>query len=151
MKINGIDKIDNKILDLLLEDGRISYSEIGEILKLSRTTIKNRISFLEDQKLIVGYKAIINPLNMKNAIPYIVNIETTAELFEDIKNKLYSYDNVITIMHTTGKCKLILICVSQSVNDMSRFLEMVKVNMKGVIFTEYNTIVDVVKGGIQLQ
>ena len=47
MNINGIDKTDNRIIDLLLEDGRMSYSEIADRVGLSRTAVKNRIDALE--------------------------------------------------------------------------------------------------------
>ena len=46
MWIKGIDGIDNKIINLLLEDGRMSYSEIAEKVDLTRTAVKNRISAL---------------------------------------------------------------------------------------------------------
>ena len=40
MWIKGLDGIDNKILNLLLDNGRMSYSEIGDIVGLSRTAVK---------------------------------------------------------------------------------------------------------------
>lgn len=55
MWIKGLDDIDNRILNLLLNNGRMSYSEIGEIVGLSRTSVKNRIAELEDQGIISGY------------------------------------------------------------------------------------------------
>ena len=42
MHINGIDEIDNEIINLLLKDARMSYSDIGEKIGLSRTAVKNR-------------------------------------------------------------------------------------------------------------
>lgn len=47
MQIRGIDEIDNRIVNLLLEDGRISYSDIAEKIGLSRTAVKTRIAELE--------------------------------------------------------------------------------------------------------
>ena len=40
MKINGIDEKDNQIINLLLEDSRMSYSDIGDRIGLSRTAVK---------------------------------------------------------------------------------------------------------------
>lgn len=50
---NDIDGIDNMIIELLLKDGRISYSEIGEHIGLSRTAVKNRISALEEKGILL--------------------------------------------------------------------------------------------------
>lgn len=49
MHIDSLDTIDNKIINLLLEDARMGYSEIGERVGLSRTAVKTRIAALERQ------------------------------------------------------------------------------------------------------
>ena len=61
MQIRGIDETDNRIINLLLEDGRMSYSDIAEKVGLSRTAVKARIAALERNGIIKGYKAIIDP------------------------------------------------------------------------------------------
>ena len=43
MWIKGLDGIDNQIINLLLDDARMSYSEIAQIVGLTRTSVKNRI------------------------------------------------------------------------------------------------------------
>ena len=59
MKINGIDEKDNQIINLLLEDSRMSYSDIGDRIGMSRTAVKKRISELEKSGLIKGYSMVI--------------------------------------------------------------------------------------------
>ena len=85
MVINGIDKIDNKIVDILLKDGRISYSDIAIKVGLTRTAVKNRISALEEKGIIEGYKAVINPHNAPEMMTFVVNVETSADCFEKAK------------------------------------------------------------------
>lgn len=52
MHINGIDEKDNEIINLLLKDARMSYSDIGEEIGLSRTAVKNRVANLEKNGII---------------------------------------------------------------------------------------------------
>ena len=54
MHINGIDEKDNAIIHLLLKDARMSYSDIGAAVGLSRTAVKNRVAALEDRGIIGG-------------------------------------------------------------------------------------------------
>ena len=49
MQINGIDEKDNRIINLLLKDGRMSYSDIGEQESLSFTGVKNQMTPLHLQ------------------------------------------------------------------------------------------------------
>ena len=58
MYINGIDEKDNEIINLLLKDARMSYSDIGEKVGLSRTAVKNRVAVLE--KNAVASKETVN-------------------------------------------------------------------------------------------
>jgi Lrp/AsnC family transcriptional regulator, leucine-responsive regulatory protein len=54
------DAIDDKILDLLVEDGRRSASEIGRLVSLSPAAAKRRIDRLEAAGIITGYKATLD-------------------------------------------------------------------------------------------
>ena len=43
MYLDGLDKLDQKIIQLLIENARISYSDIGEEIGISRVAVKARI------------------------------------------------------------------------------------------------------------
>ena len=47
MYLNGLDELDQKIIQLLIENARISYSDIGEKTGISRVAVKARIQALE--------------------------------------------------------------------------------------------------------
>ncbi len=55
-----MDAIDIKILELLEGNGRMSHEEIGKRLNLSRPTIHQRVSRLEESKVIRRYNTEIN-------------------------------------------------------------------------------------------
>jgi DNA-binding Lrp family transcriptional regulator len=56
----GLDDIDLRILDLLVEDARRSASEIGRSVNLSPAAAKRRIDRLETRDYIRGYTAVLN-------------------------------------------------------------------------------------------
>ena len=55
-----MDEIDVKILKLLEFNGRMSHEEISKRLNLSRPAIHQRISKLEQNNIIKGYRTDIN-------------------------------------------------------------------------------------------
>ena len=66
MKINTIklksmfDKIDLKILDKLQVDSRLSFAEIGRMIQLSASAVRERVLKMEDSGLIKRYGIDIN-------------------------------------------------------------------------------------------
>ena len=54
MYLTGLDELDRRILDLLTQNARYTYSELGEKLGVSRVAIKNRMDALEQKGVIEG-------------------------------------------------------------------------------------------------
>ncbi len=61
MFLEGLDALDQQIVSLLIENARLSYSDIGEKVGLSRVAVKSRIQALEQRGVIEEYTTIINP------------------------------------------------------------------------------------------
>ena len=59
-----IDRIDNKIIDALVENGRISITDLAEKVGLSKTPCQLRLKKLLDDGVITGFRAILNPERM---------------------------------------------------------------------------------------
>lgn len=59
-----LDIHDEKILSILSGDGRISISELSRRINLSKTPTQVRVKRLESEGFILGYRAILNPIQM---------------------------------------------------------------------------------------
>ena len=59
MYLDGLDGLDQKIVRLLIENARISYSDIGEKVGISRVAVKTRIQALEQRGIIEEYTTVI--------------------------------------------------------------------------------------------
>ena len=68
MYLNGLDELDQKIIQLLIENARISYSDIGKETGISRVAVKARIQALEKKGIIEEYTTIINPQKISGAV-----------------------------------------------------------------------------------
>ncbi len=47
MFLDGLDELDQKIVRLLIQNARMSYSDIGEQIGISRVAVKQRVQALE--------------------------------------------------------------------------------------------------------
>lgn len=56
-----LDEVDARLLEALQKNGRISVSRLADMVNRPRTTIMSRLAKLESSKIIMGYKAIVDP------------------------------------------------------------------------------------------
>ena len=148
MQTNGIDEKDKLILELLMKDGRMSYSVIGEKIGLSRTAVKNRITELENVGIIKGYRAVIDLQNTSDMMTFVVNIETTAESFEEAKRLFVEADETVTLIQTTGSCHLVAICLAKDIKTMRTFVNRIYKTVPGIQSINAHAVLDIVKGSI---
>lgn len=59
-----LDKIDRAILDVLARDGRISMTDLGARVGLSKTPVSARVRRLEAEGVITGYRAELSPARL---------------------------------------------------------------------------------------
>lgn len=148
MYISGIDQKDNEIINLLLEDGRMSYSDIGKRVGLSRTAVKNRIAVLEEKHIIEGYKVVINPQESPEMMTFLVNTETSPEAFDAVKERFAKAAETVTLIQTTGKCHLTAICVSTDMKSMRSFVNDMYKAVDGISYINASAVMDVIKGSV---
>ena len=148
MQINGIDEKDNRIINLLLKDGRMSYSDIGEQVGLSRTAVKNRMTALEQTGVIRGYRVVVDPLKTPGMMTFVVNIETQPEHFEEAKKAFVSAPQTVTLVQTTGNCHLLAICTAADLSAMRVFVNKLYRSVPGILSINAHSVLDVIKGTV---
>jgi Lrp/AsnC family leucine-responsive transcriptional regulator len=57
----SLDEIDSKVIQHLMVQGRITWSELASLLELSAPAAADRVRRLEERNVIQGYTAQINP------------------------------------------------------------------------------------------
>ena len=58
--MSEVESTDRKILALLAEDGRMSFTDLGKATGLSTSAVHQRVKRLEQRGLITGYGATVN-------------------------------------------------------------------------------------------
>ena len=145
MYLNGLDELDQKIVELLIENARISYSDIGQKVGISRVAVKARIQALEQKGVIEEYTTVINPQKISGAVSCYFEIETTPSCLWAVTDRLNRSDTVTQIYRVTGKDKLHVHAVAASAEEMEVFLRSVIDPLPGVVSCSCNMILSRVK------
>ena len=94
MFLDGLDSLDQEIVQLLIENARASYSEIGDKVGLSRVAVKSRIQALEQRGIIEEYTTIINPQKISGAVSCYFEIESLPETLAEITEILKQNETI---------------------------------------------------------
>ncbi len=92
-----LNKTDRSILQLLQDNGRLSYAEIARRVGLSTTPCIERIKRLERDGVITGYSAILNPSMVQAELLVFVQIRlsrTSQDIFNEFKQAVLQLSEV---------------------------------------------------------
>lgn len=152
MFLEGLDALDQKIVRLLIENARISYSDIGQEVGISRVAVKARIQALEQRGIIEEYTTIINPQKISGAVSCYFEIETLPDTLAEVTETLKENEAITQVYRVTGKNKLHVHAVAASSEEMEKLIREVIDPLPGVVSCSCNIILSRIKDikGIRL-
>ena len=145
MFLDGLDELDRKIVGLLIQNARMSYSDIGQQVGISRVAVKMRVQALEKKGIIEEYTTIINPQKLGGAVSCYFEIETAPESLSEVAEILRQNDTVTQIYRVTGRSKLHVHAVAASGEEMERLVSGTIDKLPGVISCSCNIIFSRIK------
>lgn len=145
MFLDGLAELDRKIVKLLIQNARMSYSDIGEQIGISRVAVRSRVQALEQRGIIEEYTTIINPQKISGAISCYFEIETTPETLMETAARLKENDTVTQIYRVTGKSKLHVHAVASSSEEMEKLMYETIDKLPGVLECSCNMIFSRIK------
>jgi Lrp/AsnC family leucine-responsive transcriptional regulator len=69
-----MEDLDRRVVELLLADGRTSYTDLGRATGLSTSAAHQRVRRLEERGVISGYRAVIEPTLMGLPLTALVSV-----------------------------------------------------------------------------
>jgi DNA-binding Lrp family transcriptional regulator len=124
-----MDEKDRKILDILKEDGRESYTEIAEEVGVSEGTVRNRVERMQENDVIE--KFTVETSSRGTSAVIMVELETG----KDIENTLEAFPEDIEIMEVAGKYDLVLRVQREENSQINSMLDEIR-SIEGIKETE---------------
>ena len=145
MFLSGLDDTDRRIVELLIHNARMSYSDLGEAVGLSRVAVKARIRALEERGVIEEYTTIVNPQRISGAVSCYFEIEVEPAWFPRVVDTLRDNETVTQIYRVTGCSKLHAHAVAASQAEMEQLVSEVIDPLPGVLRCSCNMILSRIK------
>ncbi|MCC2254443.1 Lrp/AsnC family transcriptional regulator [Ruminococcus sp. CLA-AA-H200] len=145
MFLDGLDELDQKIVQLLIQNARMSYSEIGQKIGISRVAVKMRVQTLEQKGIIEEYTTIINPQKISGAVSCYFEIETVPDKLTEVAETLRANDTVTQIYRVTGKSRLHVHAVASSNEEMEHLIYNTIDKLPGIVECSCNMIFSRIK------
>ena len=121
-QIVSLDKIDHKIIQKLLEDGRASFSSIAKDVCLTDVAIKKRVDSLVRRGVISSINANLNLKVLGYESPIYVQMRTEMSKSKDLIRKLHSFDFVLELYQVLGEYNLLAKLVVPEMESAEKFI-----------------------------
>ncbi|GGN96603.1 MULTISPECIES: HTH-type transcriptional regulator LrpA1 [Haloarcula] len=93
---------ERRILSVLEDDAQASYAEIANRADVSKPTVRKYIKKLEEEGVIVGYSADVDPKKLAGQSIAMVGIDVASERYVEATRKLKGIDAVESLYTSSG-------------------------------------------------
>ena len=124
-----MDELDWKVLSLLQQHGRMTYTELARQVHLSVPAVTERVKRLEETGVIEGYVARVNPAAVGYPVSALVGITVPQPAKAKFLKLLDSISEVLECHHVTGADSYVMRLVAVGMADLERLIE--RINLYG--------------------
>ena len=145
MHIEGRDEKDNEILNVILDNARLSFTEIGEKVGLSRVAVKNRIAQMEKDGVIKSYRTIVEPESAPDGIEFIIDITAEPEYFDEVTDDLAKEKLIRRLVIATGRTRLLAFGYAANYQTLESYVGQLYHRMRGIRDITFQNVTSVLK------
>jgi len=132
-----MDLVDVKILTALENDGRISFTSLGEKIGLSKTPCWTRVKELEASGAIEGYSARVSPEVLGLGIRALVHVVVSFDQYQSFENAIIKHPAVRCCHAVTGEYDYVLEVLAPDMSALDDLLRQELSRLPGV--SRFNT------------
>lgn len=117
-----LDDIDKQILEALHENCRISYTDLGKKVGLSRVAVQARIAALTEGGVIERFTVVINPAQVGMKVSAFFNVDIEPKFLNQVAQELSREPAVTSLYHMTGPSTLHMHGIFTNNKELEKFL-----------------------------
>jgi len=135
-----MDEIDHRIVVLLQQRARRSFQDIGSRVGLTAPAVKRRVDRLEEQGVIRGYAAIVDPASIGWPTHAIVSLMCEGRMSgADLSAVVSRHREVVSAFTVAGEAAAVLHVRARDTAHLERTLERLR-DHPGIIRTQSQVV-----------
>jgi Lrp/AsnC family leucine-responsive transcriptional regulator len=121
------DEIDLKILDVLQRKGRTRRNDLAEAVGLSLPAVSERLRKLEEQQIISGYHAVLNPKKCGKDITAFISVTVdSSKHYAQFLDHARSQDDILECHAVTGEGSHLLKVRTADTSSLEKLLSRIQ-------------------------
>ncbi|MHA2395679.1 MAG: Lrp/AsnC family transcriptional regulator [Candidatus Thorarchaeota archaeon] len=117
-----IDENDLTIIKMLTKNARSSLREIGAVVKLSPSSIRNRMERLVDLGVIKRYTLDLDHRKLGFEVQVVVLITSTPGESDNLYHKLSKYSEITNVLRTSGPASFICMVQVRDIPELAQLI-----------------------------
>ncbi|MCI1590050.1 Lrp/AsnC family transcriptional regulator [Heyndrickxia oleronia] len=135
-----IDDTDRKIMELLTDNGRLSYADIGKQLNLSRVAVRERVNQLINNGVIEKFTAVINSEKVGKHVSAFFEVDCEPAFLVEVAQKLAENPSVASCYQMTGPSTLHMHVLVDDFSSLENFINNELYGLQGITRVESNIL-----------
>lgn len=119
----NMDSVDLQVLKALQENGRVTMKSLAEQVGLSSPAMIERVRRLEERKVLVGYRALVDPRAIGRSLTALINVSLERDKYEPFLDKLEQQSAVEECHRVTGDQAFIVKAHVASTEDLEALID----------------------------
>lgn len=141
---NGIDEIDQRIIEALQQDGRRPFTKIAADLGISEASVRQRVSHLITTK-VMQVVAVTNPVKLGFSTASMLGIRVSGNRLLEVAQEIAEFDEVIYLILCAGSFDMLAEVVCRDNDHFLVFLTEKLYKVDGVQQVETYSYLRVIK------
>jgi len=139
-----LDELDVAILRRLNQDARKSFRDIARELRVSISTVSNRVKRLEAEGVVLGYIPVLDEKRLGYDVLAVIGIRISKGKLLEVQRKIGREDKVVDVYDVTGEYDSVIIARFRNTKELDAFIKRL-VAMENVERTYTQVVLNVVK------
>ena len=137
-----LDDVDRLLVDLLVEDGRLSFNELAARASVSRATAYARVARLKAEGVITGFGARVDPAALGLGVTALVLCNVEQHQWADLRDQMRELPGIDYLAFTSGAFDIALLVRVEDVQALRDVVLHQLARMDGVKSTQTVFVLD---------